>query len=64
MSSHADAFTGRNKAEDVEDRDEDYVDVDEEVGTEDEFEDFGKSAGRYAHARKKGMGFTDIDDMS
>ncbi|KAE9399029.1 kinase-like protein [Gymnopus androsaceus JB14] len=64
VSSHADAFTGRNKAEDVEDRDEDYVDVDEEVGTEDEFEDFGKSAGRYAHARKKGMGFTDIDDMS
>lgn len=64
MSSHADAFTARHKSGEEEDRDEDYVDVDEEVGTEDEFEDFGKSAGRYANARKKGMGFTDLDDMS
>ncbi|KAF9076401.1 kinase-like domain-containing protein [Rhodocollybia butyracea] len=60
VSSHADAFTARHKDDD-EDRDEDYVDVDDEVGTEDEFEDFGRSAGRYAHMRKKGMGFTDMD---
>ncbi|KAJ3790584.1 putative serine/threonine protein kinase [Lentinula aff. detonsa] len=64
VSAHADAFASR-KIEDDDD-DEDYVDVDDEVGggTEDEFEDFGKSAGRYANMRKKGMGFTDLDDMS
>ncbi|KAJ4472255.1 Pkinase-domain-containing protein [Lentinula aciculospora] len=62
--SHADAFATRKIQND--DNDEDYVDVDEEFegGTEDEFEDFGKSAGRYANMRKKGMGFTDLDDMS
>ncbi|KAJ3804256.1 hypothetical protein F5876DRAFT_70794, partial [Lentinula aff. lateritia] len=64
VSSHADIFASRKVEED--DNDEDYVDVDEEPegGTEDEFEDFGKSAGRYANLRKKGMGFTDLDDMS
>lgn len=36
VSSHADAFTARHKSGEEEDRDEDYVDVDEEVGTEDE----------------------------
>ncbi|KAF5393779.1 hypothetical protein D9757_000228 [Collybiopsis confluens] len=63
VSTHADAFASRNgmNVED-DDNDDDYVDVDEEMGTEDEFEDFGKSAGRYANMRKKGMGFTDIDD--
>ncbi|KAJ3841543.1 kinase-like protein [Lentinula raphanica] len=64
VSSHADAFASR-KIEDDDD-DEDYVDVDDEFegGTEDEFEDFGKSVGRYANMRKKGMGFTDLDDMN
>ncbi|GAW01847.1 kinase-like protein [Lentinula edodes] len=64
VSSHADIFASRKVEDD--DNDEDYVDVDEEPegGTEDEFEDFGKSAGRYANLRKKGMGFTDLDDMS
>jgi serine/threonine protein kinase SCH9 len=39
---------------------------DDEAGTEpttdDEYEDFGRSAGRYAHARRKGLGFTGIDE--
>ncbi|KAJ7591316.1 kinase-like protein [Mycena floridula] len=30
--------------------------------TDSEFEDFGKSAGRYAHTRRKGLGFTELDD--
>jgi len=34
----------------------------EEGTTEDELEDAGKTAGRYAHARRKGFGFTEIDD--
>ncbi|KAJ7086659.1 kinase-like domain-containing protein [Mycena epipterygia] len=31
-------------------------------GTEDEFEDPAKPAGRYAHKRRKGLGFTGLDD--
>ncbi|KAK7061524.1 Non-specific serine/threonine protein kinase [Favolaschia claudopus] len=31
-------------------------------GTEDEFEDPSKPAGRYAHKRRKGLGFTGLDD--
>jgi hypothetical protein len=31
-------------------------------GTEDEFEDPTKPAGRYAHKRRKGLGFTGLDD--
>ncbi|KAJ7904285.1 kinase-like domain-containing protein [Mycena olivaceomarginata] len=31
-------------------------------GTEDEFEDLSKPAGRYAHKRRKGLGFTGLDD--
>ncbi|KAJ7283855.1 kinase-like domain-containing protein [Mycena rebaudengoi] len=31
-------------------------------GTEDEFEDPSRSAGRYAHKRRKGLGFTELDD--
>jgi len=46
------------------DKDEEAVDDEEvqEVTTEDEFEDFGKSAGRYANARRKGLGFSSLDD--
>ncbi|KAF8897307.1 kinase-like domain-containing protein [Infundibulicybe gibba] len=33
-----------------------------EVTTEDEFEDFGRSAGRYANMRRKGLGFSSLDD--
>jgi hypothetical protein len=32
-------------------------------GTEDEFEDPAKPAGRYAHKRRKGLAFTGLDDM-
>lgn len=43
--------------------DEEAVDVEDapEVTTEDEFED-GKPAGRYANARRKGLGFSSMDD--
>lgn len=46
------------------DKDEEAVDDEEipDVTTEDEFEDFGKSAGRYANARRKGLGFSSLDD--
>ncbi|TFK43174.1 kinase-like domain-containing protein [Crucibulum laeve] len=45
-------------------RDEQAVDDEEvpEVTTEDEFEDVGRSAGRYANARRKGLGFSSMDD--
>jgi serine/threonine protein kinase SCH9 len=33
-----------------------------EVTTEDEFEDTGRSAGRYANMRRKGLGFSTLDD--
>jgi len=50
---------------DGEENAEEAVDDEEvpEVTTEDEFEDCGKSAGRYANARRKGVAFMD-DDMS
>jgi hypothetical protein len=38
---------------------------DEEVAeptTEDEFDEIGKSVGRYANARRKGLGFSSLDD--
>jgi serine/threonine protein kinase SCH9 len=44
---------------------EDAVD-DEEVAeptTEDEFDEIGKSVGRYANARRKGLGFSSLDDI-
>ncbi|KAF9008705.1 kinase-like domain-containing protein [Cyathus striatus] len=46
------------------DRDEVAVDDEEvqEVTTEDEFEDFSRSAGRYANMRRKGLGFSSLDD--
>ncbi|KAF8640120.1 hypothetical protein AX17_001356 [Amanita inopinata Kibby_2008] len=34
-----------------------------EVTTEDEFEDTGRSAGRYANMRRKGLGFSTLDDV-
>ncbi|KAK7470891.1 Serine/threonine-protein kinase [Stygiomarasmius scandens] len=58
VQQHADAFTARFKDRHVTDEEEDP----HEVTTEDEFEDFGKSAGRYANARRKGLGFTEMDD--
>ena len=33
-----------------------------EVTTEDEFEDTGRSAGRYANMRRKGLGFSTLED--
>ena len=33
-----------------------------EVTTEDEFEDTGRSAGRYANMRRKGLGFSSLDE--
>lgn len=44
---------------------DDAVD-DEEVAeptTEDEFDEIGKPVGRYANARRKGLGFSSLDDM-
>jgi hypothetical protein len=35
-----------------------------EPTTEDEFEEIGKPVGRYANARRKGLGFSTMDDMS
>jgi len=33
-----------------------------DVTTEDEFEDTGRSAGRYANLRRKGLGFSTLDE--
>jgi len=47
------------------DNEEGAVD-DEEVAeptTEDEFDEIGKPVGRYANARRKGLGFSSLDDM-
>ncbi|THV05511.1 kinase-like protein [Dendrothele bispora CBS 962.96] len=60
VQQHADAFTtARFKDRKIGDEEEDP----HEVTTEDEFEDYGKSAGRYANARRKGFGFTEMDDV-
>ena len=32
-----------------------------EPTTEDEYEDFSRSAGRYARGRRKGLGFTEVE---
>jgi hypothetical protein len=47
------------------DNEEDAVDDEEvtEPTTEDEFDEIGKSVGRYANARRKGLGFSSLDDM-
>ena len=53
------ALQARKKADE-----ENAVDDEEapEVTTEDEFEDTGRSAGRYANMRRKGLGFSTLDD--
>ncbi|KAG7097269.1 hypothetical protein E1B28_004635 [Marasmius oreades] len=64
VTNHADAFMHIRKGRNTTADDEDDMDGRSaaDPNTEDEFEDFGKSAGRYAHARRKGLGFTDMDD--
>ncbi|KAF5369864.1 hypothetical protein D9758_001272 [Tetrapyrgos nigripes] len=57
VQQHADAFTSRLKDKYVDNEDEEP----HEVTTEDEFEDFGKSAGRYANMRKKGLGMSELE---
>ena len=44
---------------------DDAVDDEEvtEPTTEDEFDEIGKPVGRYANARRKGLGFSSLDDM-
>ncbi|KAF8974603.1 kinase-like domain-containing protein [Flammula alnicola] len=60
-------FQQRRKANGLNgDEEEEAVEDQEatEVTTEDEFEDVGRSAGRYANARRNGTGFDYDDDMS
>uniref|UniRef100_A0A0W0FC39 Agc akt protein kinase n=1 Tax=Moniliophthora roreri TaxID=221103 RepID=A0A0W0FC39_MONRR len=59
VSNHADAFAQhRQRDTGVTDESE----VEEKTNTDDEYADFDKAAGRYAHAKRKGLGFTDMDD--
>lgn len=53
------ALQARKKADEENAVDDEDV---PEVTTEDEFEDTGRSAGRYANMRRKGLGFSSLDD--
>ncbi|KAF9263639.1 kinase-like protein [Marasmius fiardii PR-910] len=62
VSNHADAFMHLRKGRDATDDDDIDGKSAGDPNTEDEYEDFGKSAGRYANVRRRGLGFTDMDD--
>ena len=66
VTNHADAFMHvRNRQKQNggdEDMDENENGAKSDPNTEDEYEDFGRAAGRYANQRKKGFGFTEMDD--
>ncbi|KAK7060323.1 Serine/threonine-protein kinase [Paramarasmius palmivorus] len=64
VSNHADAFAQHRQ------RDEELggdgegdgaTSGEEKVNTDDEYADFEKPAGRYAHSKRKGFGFTEMD---
>ncbi|KAL0580775.1 Serine/threonine-protein kinase [Marasmius crinis-equi] len=61
VTNHADAFMHHRKGKHDDDEDMDQG-PGTDPNTEDEYEDFGKSAGRYANVRRKGFGFTGMDD--
>ncbi|KAK1228898.1 Serine/threonine-protein kinase [Marasmius sp. AFHP31] len=66
VTNHADAFMHvRNRQQQNgggDDLDEIEGGARSDPNTEDEYEDFGKAAGRYANQRRKGFGFTEMDD--